>query len=167
MGDDVAGVVWHLVTTLVWYAQDFVAGPERTDTFELVPRAEAGLPERLRQLSAGAEVLARTLDAARPQDRGWHEWGIADAAGFAAMGCAELLVHTGDVAEALALPWMPPADLADAVLVRLFPWAEAGDDPAAALRWATGRAALPACERLGSWRWHCAPLDEWDGLRPR
>jgi hypothetical protein len=82
------------------------------------------------------------------------------------MGSAELLVHTGDVAEALSLPWAPPAELADAVLARLFPWAETDGDPAAMLRWATGRAALPVHERLTSWRWHCAPLEEWNGTVP-
>jgi hypothetical protein len=167
LADDVSGVAAHLVTTLVWYAQDLAAGPSPTGAFLLTPRPDAALPERLRQLSAAAEVLARTVDAAAPGDRGHHDWGLADASGFAAMGCAELLVHTGDVAEALALPWAPPADLADAVLARLFPWAEADGDPAAELRWATGRAALPAAERLSSWRWHCAPLEEWDGAVPR
>ena len=167
MADDVAGVVSHLVTTLVSYAQDLAAGPVRTDAFTLSGRPDADLPERLRQLGGAAEVLARTVDAAAPGDRGWHAWGIADASGFAGMGCAELLVHAGDVAEALALPWAPPADLADAVLARLFPWAETDGEPAAILRWATGRSALPACEPLASWRWHCAPLEEWDGVRPR
>jgi hypothetical protein len=83
------------------------------------------------------------------------------------MGCTELLVHDDDVAAALGLRWTPPAGLADAVLTRLFPWVEPGDDPAAALRWATGRAALPGREQVTTWRWHCAPLDEWDGTQPR
>ncbi|MGY1603132.1 maleylpyruvate isomerase N-terminal domain-containing protein [Geodermatophilus sp. SYSU D00815] len=166
MATDVSGVAAHLGTVLVWYAQDLAAGPDRTDAVEIEPRADAGLPERLRQLEAAATVLARTVDGAGPDERGWHDWGIADATGFAGMGCAELLVHAGDVAEARALPWAPPADLADAVLARLFPWVPADGDPAAALRWATGRTALPGRERLRSWRWHCAPLEEWDGAVP-
>ena len=163
---DVAGVAAHLMSVLVWYAQDLAAGPAETGAFELTPRPDAGLPERLRQLDAAATVLARTVDGAGPDERGWHDWGVADASGFAAMGCAELLVHAGDVAEARGLPWTPPADLADAVLARLFPWAPADGDPAAVLRWATGRAALPGRELVTSWRWHCAPLQEWDGARP-
>jgi hypothetical protein len=165
--DDVAGVASHLTTVLVWYAHDLAAGPEPTNAFRVEPVPTAGYPERLRQLGAAAEVLARTVDAAGPGERGRHDWGLADASGFAAMGCVELLVHAGDVAEALALRWAPPAELADAVLARLFPWAEPGDDPAAALRWATGRAALPGLEPVTGWRWHCAPLDEWDGTQPR
>jgi hypothetical protein len=164
---DVAGVAAHLLGCLVWYAHDLAAGPTPTSGFELAPRRDAALPELLRQLDGAVEVLARTVDGAAPGDRGWHEWGVADACGFAGMGCAELLVHAGDVAEALALPWTPPADLADAVLARLFPWAPADGDPCATLRWATGRAALPGREPLASWRWHCAPLEEWDGARPR
>src|SRR3954469_11434342 len=108
MGSDVAGVTWHLVTVLVWYAQDLAAGPEETGTFELTRRADVGLPVLLRQLDGAATVLARTVDAAGPDERGWHPWGIADPSGFAGMGCAELLVHAGDVAAALDLPWIPP-----------------------------------------------------------
>jgi len=163
---DVAGVAAHLITVLVWYAHDLAAGPVQTGAFEVRPRTDAGLPELLRQLDAAVTVLARTLDGAGPDERGWHDWGVADACGFAGMGCTELLVHAGDVAEALELDWTPPADLADAVLARLFPWAETDGDPAAVLRWATGRTALPGREPVTSWRWHCAPLDEWDGARP-
>jgi hypothetical protein len=37
-------------------------------------------------------------------------------------------------------------------------------DPWDALRWASGRAALPGRDRLGpDWYRHCAPLGEWDG----
>ncbi len=166
MDDDVAGVTAHVTGCLIWYAQDLAAGPEGADGFELARRREAGLPELLRQQAAAAEVLARTVEGAAPGDRGRHDWGSPDPPGFAAMGGAELLLHTGDVADALGLPWEPPADLADAVLVRLFPWAPPDADPVAALRWATGRGALPGTEPVTSWRWHCSPLDEWDGSRP-
>jgi hypothetical protein len=167
MDDDVAGVAAHVTGCLIWYAQDLAAGPEGADGFELARRHEAGLPELLRQQTAAAEVLARTVEGAAPGDRGRHDWGKPDASGFAAMGAAELLLHTGDVADALGLAWRPPADLADAVLVRLFPWAPAEADPVAALRWVTGRGELPGHEPVTSWRWHCAPLEEWDGTRAR
>jgi hypothetical protein len=96
-----------------------------------------------------------------------HEWGLADPSGFAAMGCAELLLHTGDVAAAGGLSWTPPGTLADAVLARLFPWAPTDAEPWAALLWATGRGPLPGREPVTSWRWHCAPLEEWDGTQLR
>jgi hypothetical protein len=168
MDTDLGGVVAHLTSCLTWYAHDLVAGPAEVSGFSLTRRPGAGLPELRAQLGAAAEVLARVVERADPDERGAHSWGLADAAGFAAMGCAELLVHTGDVAEALDLDWAPPPQLADATLTRLFPWVDVtdADDPAAALRWATGRAELPGRERLTAWRWHAAPLEEWDGSRP-
>jgi hypothetical protein len=163
---DVSGVATHITSCLLWYAQDLVAGREETSVFTLTPRPEAALPERVRAMVAAAEVLARTVDGARPDDRGWHDWGIADAAGFAGMACAELLLHSGDVAGDLGLTWAAPPDVADAVLARLFPWAPGDDSPEQTLRWATGRTQLPGREAVTSWRWHCAPLEEWDGRRP-
>ncbi|WP_034508069.1 hypothetical protein [Blastococcus sp. URHD0036] len=165
MDDDVAGVTAHVTGCLIWYAQDLAVGPEGADGFTLGRRPEAALPELVRQQAAAAEVLARTVEGAAPGDRGRHDWGRPDASGFAAMGAAELLLHTADVAAALDLSWRPPADLADAVVVRLFPWAPSDTEPVATLLWATGRADLPGHEPVTSWRWHCSPLEEWDGTR--
>jgi hypothetical protein len=167
VADAVAGVAAHITSCLLWYAQDFVAGPVETDGFRLSAPPGVDLAHMVRQMRAAAEVLARTIDAAAPEDRGWHSWGIADASGFAGMACAELLLHTGDVAGDLGLPWSAPPEVADAVLARLFPWAPADGNPEQALRWATGRTQLPGREAVTSWRWHCAPLDEWDGSEPR
>jgi hypothetical protein len=166
VADDVAGVAAHVTSCLLWYAQDLVAGPVELDGFRLSAPPEADLAALARQLGAAAEVLARTLDAAGPEDRGWHPWGIADASGFAGMACTELLVHAGDVAADLGLRWSAPPDVADAVLARLFPWAPADGHPEQTLRWATGRVGVPGLEAATSWRWHCAPLAEWDGRRP-
>jgi hypothetical protein len=166
-GNDAAAVAAHVTSCLTWYAHDLVAGPVATGGFELSRRPGADWGELRRQLAAAAEVLARAVDGAGPADRGVHDWGLADASGFAAMGCAELLLHAGDVADALGLTgWTPPADVSGPTLARLFPWAPADADPWAALRWATGRGDLPGRERVTSWRWHCAPLAEWDGTRP-
>ncbi len=84
------------------------------------------------------------------------------------MGCTEILVHTSDVAEGLGVPFEPPAALPSRVLRRIFPWAPEDEDAWATLRWASGRTALGARERLAAdWYWHCAPLDEWDGTIKR
>jgi hypothetical protein len=40
------------------------------------------------------------------------------------------------------------------------------DDPWRLLLWANGRIALGERPRLQRWRWHCAPLSEWDGQPP-
>jgi hypothetical protein len=166
LGTDVAGVAAHITSCLTWYAADLVAGPVEVTAFDLVRRPDADLAEVLKQLRAAGEVLARVVDAADPAERGAHAWGLADASGFAGMGCAELLLHTWDVADGRELPWAPPAPLADAVRARLFPWAPADADPWAALLWATGRGELPGRDPVTSWRWHCAPLSEWDGTQP-
>jgi hypothetical protein len=166
VGADVAGVAHHVTSCLTWYAQDLVAGTVEVSTFDLVRRPDVELDEIGRQLGAAAEVLARVVDGADPADRGAHPWGQADPSGFAAMGCAELLLHAWDIADARQLDWFPPADLAAAVRARLFPWAPADADPWTALLWATGRGELPGREPVLSWRWHCAPLAEWDGTQP-
>ena len=166
LGTDVGGVAAHITSCLTWYAQDLVAGRVSVAAFDLVRSPDADLAEHVAQLLAAAEVLARVVDAAGPDERGVHDWGLADAAGFAAMGCAEVLLHTADVAEGRGLDWAPPTELAAAVRARLFPWAPADADPWTALRWATGRGELPGREPVTSWRWHCAPLSEWDGTQP-
>ena len=166
LGTDAVGVAAHITSCLTWYATDLVAGAGEATAFELVRRPDASLAEVLTQLRAATEVLARVVDAAGPDERGFHGWGLADASGFAGMGCAELLLHAGDVAEDQGLDWTPPPPLAAATRARLFPWAPADADPWTALRWATGRGDLPGQAPVTSWRWHCAPLDEWDGTRP-
>jgi hypothetical protein len=166
LATDVTGVAHHITSCLTWYAADLVAGPVEVSAFDLVRRPDVELVEMCRQLQAAAEVLARVVDAADPADRGAHDWGLADASGFAGMGCAEMLLHAWDVADGRGLDWAPPGSLARTVLARLFPWAPTDADPWAALLWSTGRGELPGREPVTSWRWHCAPLSEWDGTHP-
>jgi hypothetical protein len=131
-------------------ARQALAGPERLDTMELRVPPETAPAELVRTIDTFATVLAR----------------VTDASGFAAMACDEFLVHTDDVARGLEVPFAPPRALARATLERLFPWAPADADPWAALLWANGRIDLPGQQRQVDWRWHCAPLEEWDGLNP-
>ena len=166
LGTDAVGVAAHITSCLTWYATDLVAGADEATAFELVRQPDASLAEVLIQLRAATEVLARVVDAAGPDERGFHDWGLADASGFAGMGCAELLLHAGDLADDQGLAWTPPPGLAAATRARLFPWAPADVDPWAALLWATGRGELPGRDPVTTWRWHCAPLDEWDGTQP-
>jgi hypothetical protein len=153
---DVAGVVWHIGECLHWYGHDLLVGPVDLTAGRWERDPDAGYGRLVTGLSTWGEVLARVLDGADPAERGFHPWGSPDPAGFAAMACAEVLVHTGDVAEALDLRWAPPADLAAAVLARLFPAAPTGTDPATTLRWATGRADLPDRPRPSSWSYAAA-----------
>jgi hypothetical protein len=157
MGTSVTAVAQHLVSCLAWYAHDLAAGPDEVSAADLLARPAADLRTVSRGVGAWGEVLARTVDAAGPADRGWHPHGVADAAGFAAIGCAEVLVHGTDVADALGLSWSPPGDVAAAVLARLFPRVTDVPDPMAGLLWATGRLALPGQPQRTSWQYAMAP----------
>jgi hypothetical protein len=59
-------------------------------------------------------------------------------------------------------PFTPPPDLAKATLERLFPHPPLGGTPLGQ----RGRIDLPGHQRQVDWRWHCAPLEEWDGRNP-
>jgi hypothetical protein len=83
------------------------------------------------------------------------------------MGCIELLVHGGDIAAGLGLPYEPPPDVCAWILARMFPdrhaelasVSSADINPWTTIQWATGRVSLPELSDVGSnWRWHCAPL---------
>lgn len=120
--------------------------------------------ELLIAVESGAAVLAGVVRAAPSGSRAFHPAGMADATGFVAMGCEEILAHTWDIAEALGVTFVAPHDLAGRVVTRIFPWAPEDAPPWDALLWAAGRIALPGHQRLGAeWFWHCAPLAEWDG----
>lgn len=105
------------------------------------------------------------MAAAPTSARGFHPMGAADASGFAAMACDELLIHTDDAARGLGATFAPPDDLVEPVLRRLFPWVSPVTEPWPQLRWANGRIALGDRDRLdgSTWAWHCAPLADWDG----
>lgn len=161
----------HVVDALLFYT-----GQLATRATRRLPRLRDGDPERpvedlLEIVGMAAAVLAEVVRVAPASTRAFHPAGLADGSGFVAMGCAEILIHTDDIAQGLELPFRPPDELTAAVLARIFPWAppeaDSGEvDPWAAFRWACGRAPLPGRDRLGpDWWWHCAPLSEWDGTR--
>lgn len=123
---------------------------------------DAGPVGMLRVLEACGALLTSMVRTAPAELRAWHPYGVSDAAGFAAMGVVETLVHVYDVAQGLGVPWEPPEDLCRRVLVRLFPDVRVDAAPWQALLWATGRTELPGHPRRAEWRWYGEPAAERD-----
>ena len=145
----------HMVDCLYFYAMQIVYGnPDDYLCTELALDDSASPPRLLVALSAHAELLNRIALSADPDLRAHHNYGVSDAAGFAAMGVVEMLIHTLDVVRGLNPEdqWRPPSELAAPVLARLFPHAPIGD-PADVLLYCCGRAALGELPRQTSWRW--------------
>ncbi|MCC9308785.1 DinB family protein [Kitasatospora sp. RB6PN24] len=145
----------HVAHDLLAYAGQVASGaPDGYLPVDYQAR-ETARPDQLLQLITGAgRLLSTALDAADPSLRAWH-WGPTDPTGFAAMGTAETLLHTHDIAQGLGLGWRPAAEPCARVLARLFPDAPAGD-PASVLLWQTGRGDLPGHQPVTSWVWKAA-----------
>ncbi|GLZ34778.1 hypothetical protein Lesp02_69650 [Lentzea sp. NBRC 105346] len=147
----VAQAVAHLAEGLLWYATDFVAGPTELSTLDPNVKPDATPADLVRSVSVYGTVLVRMLESSPPDTVGWHPYGLADASGFAAMGCDELLVHTYDAS--VRVPFTPPADIAALTVARLFPDAPTGHEPWETLLWCNGRIALGDLPRRERWRW--------------
>ncbi|MEU6288672.1 GNAT family N-acetyltransferase [Streptomyces sp. NPDC046988] len=100
-------------------------------------------------------LLAATLRTTPREVRAFHPYPYrsANREGFAAMGIAEVFLHTHDIAEGLGLAYEPPARLCADVLALLFPHVQPGPDPWRTLLWATGRGDLPGRAPVTEWRW--------------
>jgi hypothetical protein len=157
----------HIPDTLLLYAAHLATRTARPLPFLRNGDPEAPVRHLLRSVQSAAAILADVARAADPADRGYHPAGMADPSGFVAMGCDEILVHTHDIADGLALHFVPPRALCESVLARLFPWAPAdasGVEPWSVLLWANGRGPLPDHPQLDpDWYWQCSPIAEWDG----
>ncbi|SCE80289.1 maleylpyruvate isomerase N-terminal domain-containing protein [Micromonospora mirobrigensis] len=152
----------HVGDCLLSFAGQLIARPEqRFVRFMGTADRDATPAEVLEFAEVGGRLLAATVRASGPEVRAYHPAGLADPEGFAAMGCVEALVHGDDIARGLGLTLDPPRDVCARALARLHPEQArelAGEEPWAALRWATGRIDLPGRPRLAQWRWHGAPL---------
>jgi len=148
----------HVAHDLLAYAGQVAARPaDAYLPFDLTIRPEASPREILQVVVACGGLLSSALATARPTARAWH-WGPCDPTGFAAMGVAEVLLHTYDITTGLGVAWRPPAPLCTRVLRRLFPSAPPGD-PDRVLLWCTGRGELEGHSRRTSWTWQAALPD--------
>ncbi|MFC4149780.1 maleylpyruvate isomerase N-terminal domain-containing protein [Micromonospora mangrovi] len=145
----------HLAHDLVAYAGQ-VIGRSDADYLPFDLRVRRDTPPRrvLTVVTAAAGLLGAAVDTTDLDARAWH-WGPTDPGGFAAMGVAEILLHTYDITRGLGVAWRPPADLCASVTRRLFPDAPGGEPPEVLL-WLTGRDELPDHPRRTSWTWRAA-----------
>lgn len=148
----------HIAHDLLAYAGQVAARPTGAyRPFDLAVRPGTAPREVLQVVTACAGLLSSALATADPGLRAWH-WGPCDRSGFAAMGIAEVLLHTYDITQGLSVQWLPPAPLSTKVLHRLFPDAPPGD-PAQVFLWCTGRGELDDRPRRASWSWQAAVPD--------
>jgi hypothetical protein len=136
--------------------------------YELVPRPRTKAEDLVRGLPTYGGMLAAVVEAADPDSRAYHAYGVSDPAGFAAMGALEVVVHAYDIVAGFGGTWRPPRDVATAVVDRLFHAEESSlgaFGPADALLWCCGRIPIPGRPRRDeSWRWDGRPAV--DRLRP-
>jgi uncharacterized protein (TIGR03083 family) len=154
----VSSVLAHASLSSLWYALDMWAGETDSAGFMLAVADDAVPSALIAGLRQAGSACAASLDAAPADLRGYHPAGAPDPSGFAAMACAELLVHTDDALRGLGTRLDPPRPLAAAVLARLFPGHEADADPWQTLLWAHARPTDINRPMDGPWHWHPAPL---------
>ncbi|WP_226358450.1 maleylpyruvate isomerase N-terminal domain-containing protein [Pseudonocardia sp. ICBG601] len=93
----------HVADDLFGYAAQVALAPsDRYPPFEIVVPEGVGTAGLLQVVATGGAMLAAAVRTAPPGVRGWHPFGDADAAGFAAMGVVEVLVHTHDITRTTA-----------------------------------------------------------------
>ncbi|QNP71973.1 GNAT family N-acetyltransferase [Streptomyces roseirectus] len=163
-GTRAAGLEWscrataeHIAGDLLGYAGQ-LAGRAR-DTylpFELRIDPEATNSGVVEVIETAGALLAAAVRTTPPRVRAFHPapFLAANRQGFAAMGIAEVLLHTHDIARGLGVVHQPAPELAEFTLQRIFPEVRPGLDPWETLLWATGRGELPGRAPVTSWRWH-------------
>ena len=109
-------VVAHISEVLLWNAGNLSGGTKELTTLELKVLRSSEPVQLIETLTVSSALLGYVVDGVPPGQRGWHPEGIADATGFSAMGCDELLVHTSDAARGLGLEFEPPEVLSQMVL---------------------------------------------------
>ncbi|MEU9247239.1 GNAT family N-acetyltransferase [Streptomyces sp. NPDC048385] len=175
------GLDWNCHETALHVADDLVAyagnlagrAQDRYVPFELKLDEGTDNSGLLQVIETTGALLAAAVRTAPRHVRAFHPYPFrsADRAGFAAMGIAEVLLHTHDMTQGLGLPYRPAGELAESVLAYLFPHVQPGPTPWPTLLWATGRGELPGRAPVTDWRWNnnlVIPAERLDlvGIRP-
>ncbi|MGW9025018.1 GNAT family N-acetyltransferase [Streptomyces sp. NPDC055722] len=152
--EHIAGDLFAYAGQLAGRAQDAYV------PFDIVLEDDACNEGALQVIETAGVLLAAVVSTTPRQVRAFHPYPFrsADREGFAAMGVAEVLLHTHDMAQGLGLAYEPPAELCEDVLTRLFPHVRPDPDPWRTLLWATGRGDLPGRAPVTEWRWSNNPV---------
>ncbi|KOG33986.1 GNAT family N-acetyltransferase [Streptomyces resistomycificus] len=146
----------HLAGALLAYAGQLAGRAQHAWVpFEITLDEGTGQDGLLDVVETAGALLVAAFRATPRRARAFHPYpfGSANREGFAAMGVAEVLLHTRDVAEGLGLAYTPAEELAEYVLTRLFPHVRPGPDHWRTLLWATGRGELPGRAPVTEWKW--------------
>ncbi|WP_432080856.1 GNAT family N-acetyltransferase [Streptomyces sp. WAC 04229] len=146
----------HIAGVLIAYAGQLAGrATEAWVPFEITLDEGTGTEDVLQVIETSGALLAATVRTTPREVRAFHSYPYrsANREGFAAMGLAEVFLHTHDIAEVLGLTYEPPAEQCADVLARIFPHVQPGTDPWRTLLWATGRGDLPGRARVTEWRW--------------
>lgn len=153
----------HIASDLIAYAGQLAGRAQHTYVpFEItIEGSDDGLDAAdnsgiLHVIETTGALLAAAVRTTPREVRAFHPYPFRSAGreGFAAMGIAEVLLHTHDIAEGLGIGYEPSAELAESVLTRIFPHVQPGPTPWATLLWATGRGDLPGRAPVTEWRWN-------------
>ncbi|KUL27210.1 acetyltransferase [Streptomyces regalis] len=147
---------FHIAEALISYAAN-LAGRAQNDyvPFEITLDDGADSHGLIQVIETTGALLTATIRTTPPEVRAFHPYPFrsANREGFAAMGIAEVLLHTYDIAEEFGVAYEPPAELPEFVLTRIFPHVQPGPDHWRTLLWATGRGDLPGRAPVTEWRW--------------
>ncbi|MGW1006231.1 GNAT family N-acetyltransferase [Streptomyces sp. NPDC002520] len=153
---DCRTTAFHIAEDLIAYAAN-LAGRARDAyvPFDITLDDGSDNAALVHVIETTGALLAAAVRTAPPGVRAFHPYPFrsADREGFAAMGIAEVLLHTHDIAEGLGVDHTPSEELAEAVLTWLFPHVQPGPAPWPTLLWATGRGELPGRAPVTEWRW--------------
>ncbi|MFE4665380.1 GNAT family N-acetyltransferase [Streptomyces sp. NPDC056716] len=147
----------HIAGDLLAYASQLASRAQHAYVpYDLTLDDPADNTGTLQAIEATGALLAAAVRTAPRHARAFHPYPFrsANREGFAAMGVAEVLLHTYDIAGALGLRYEPAAGHADFVLRTLFADVRPGPGAWPTLLWATGRGALPGRAPVTEWRWH-------------
>ncbi|MFI6008138.1 GNAT family N-acetyltransferase [Streptomyces sp. NPDC051243] len=153
---DCHATAFHIAEDLIAYAANLAGRAEDAYVpFEITLDEGTDNEGLLQVIETTGALLTATIRTTPREARGFHPYPFrsANRDGFAAMGIAEVLLHTHDIAEGLGLAYEPPAELAEFVLTTIFPCVQPGPDHWRTLLWATGRGDLPGRAPVTEWRW--------------